>query len=84
MLVALDLVDLSQSGFVVDPRYYRNGWADCPKILGRASAVDALIRAKQKLPQGWNFKVWDMYRTREVQVRMIGSFRNRIREAHPK
>lgn len=78
-----DLVDLSDYRFVIEPRYFALGWTDCRIIMGRRSAVQALVKARTCLPPGWNFKVWDMHRTREVQVAMIKSFRERIRSKHP-
>ncbi len=77
------LVDLSRRGFVIEPRYFFWGWSKSPKILGRASLVDALVRARKHLPKGFNFKIWDCQRPRSVQILMLKSFVRRFRAAHP-
>jgi D-alanyl-D-alanine dipeptidase len=77
-------VDVSKHGFVVEPRYYFFGWSTSPVILGRESAVKALVKARSYLPKGYNFKVWDFKRTRQVQLIIIDSFRKRLKLLHPK
>jgi zinc D-Ala-D-Ala dipeptidase len=76
-------VDVSEYGFVIEPRYYYYGWSRSDKVLGRAGAVQALIKAKRYLPKGWNFKIWDMQRPRYVQIQMIESFHRRLKVEHP-
>ncbi|MGE5392936.1 MAG: M15 family metallopeptidase [Candidatus Saccharibacteria bacterium] len=77
------LISLEKFRFVLEPRYFMQGWATTSGILGRDSAVIALLKARLLLPAGYNFKIWDMHRSREVQIRMIISFRDRIRSEHP-
>jgi D-alanyl-D-alanine dipeptidase len=77
-------VDLSKFGFVVEPRYYFFGWSQEPRVLGRASAVQALKRAEKLLPKGYRFKIWDMQRPLYVQVNMIDSFRRRFKSENPR
>jgi zinc D-Ala-D-Ala dipeptidase len=76
-------VDLVEHGFVVEPRYYFNLWTRERRVLGRASAVKALFRAQKHLPKGFKFKVWDMQRPLYVQLKMIESFRRRLRIMYP-
>jgi zinc D-Ala-D-Ala dipeptidase len=77
------LVDLAKHKFVVEPRYFFFGWTREPRILGRAGAVKALLRAQKFLPKGHRFKIWDMQRPRYLQLNMIASFRRRFRVAYP-
>jgi zinc D-Ala-D-Ala dipeptidase len=74
----MKFVDLEKYGLLVEPRYYYFGWTKEPRVLGRKSAVKALLRAQKLLPKGYKFKVWDMQRTRDVQIKMLGSFKRRI------
>jgi len=77
------LADIRRFGLLAEPRYFQFGWTNDPRILGRDTAILALLRAQLDLPPGLKFKVWDMQRTREIQLAMIESFRLRIKEAHP-
>ncbi len=79
----MQYVDLSEHGFVLEPRYYFYGWSSSPKIMGRASLVDALVCARSHLPNGFNFKIWDVKRRRRTQTLMRNSFRRRLRMAYP-
>lgn len=76
-------VDIAPFGLSVDPRYHKEGWTEDARILGRESAVKALIRAQNALPEGYKFLVWDFQRTLEVQLKMIASFRVRFKTEHP-
>lgn len=76
-------VDLAQYGFVIEPRYYIFGWARSPRLLARESLADALVEARSFLPKGYNLKIWDGARSRATQIRMIESFRRRLRATHP-
>lgn len=79
----MKFVELSKYGFVIEPRYYYFGWSKSGKILGRSSAVKALLKARALLPKGYNFKIWDMRRPRSVQLAMIQSFVRRFKVEHP-
>lgn len=80
----LKFVDVKKYGFAVEPRYYFYGWEKFPAIMGRESAVKALIEAKKFLPRGFNFKIWDCKRARNVQFLMQKSFERRLKLAYPK
>lgn len=79
----MKFVDLSKYGFVIEPRYYYFGWSKTGKILGRNTAVKALVKARTLLPKGYNFKIWDMQRPRAVQLSMIQSFVRRFKVEYP-
>ena len=80
----MQFVDLSKHQFVIEPRYYYFGWAASHKILAQQELAGALRRAKDLLPPGYNFKVWDCKRPRIVQLKMLDSFRRRIKQLYPK
>lgn len=75
-------VNVAEYGFVAEPRYYFFGWAKSSKIMGRASAVKALARAKRFLPKRYTFKIWDCKRPYAVQALMIESFKKRLRQLY--
>ena len=76
-------VDLSSYGFVLEPRYWFFGWSRTPNLRLRLTVADQLAQAREALPKGFNFKVWDGYRTYTTQVLMIASFRKRLACANP-
>lgn len=73
-----EYVNVKDYGFICEPRYYFFGWSKSPKILARISVVKALVKAKKLLPKGYNFKIWDCFRSYRVQELMIKSFQKRI------
>jgi len=79
----MKFVDLKNYKFVLEPRYYFYGWSSSSRILGRVSAVKALVKARTFLPEGYNFKIWDCYRPRRIQIKMLESFRKRLHIIYP-
>ncbi len=79
----MKFVDLKKYHFALEPRYYFYGWSKSKKILGRPSAVRALARARDFLPSGYNFKIWDGQRPLKVQLNMLASFRRRLQLLQP-
>ena len=79
----MPLTDLSPYGFVLEPRYWFFGWSRTPRLFLRKAVADQLARARETLPKGFNFKVWDGFRTYRTQVLMIASFRKRLACANP-
>jgi D-alanyl-D-alanine dipeptidase len=82
--VPIKYVEASRHGFIVEPRYFFFGWTKSSKILGRESALKALVKARRFLPKGYNFKIWDCKRTYQVQACMMESFLRRLRLLYPK
>ncbi len=80
----LKFVEVKKYGFLIEPRYFYFGWSKSPKVVARLSAVKVLVQAKKLLPAGYNFKIWDAQRSREVQIKMIDSFRRRFTVEQPK
>ena len=80
----MKLVDLAKFKFVTEPRYYFYGWTRESRVLARESVAKRLVAARQFLPAGFNFKIWDGYRTLEVQLKMIENFRRRFKHVNPK
>jgi len=80
----MKFIDVKKCKFTVEPKYYFFGWTKSAKILGRESAVKALIKARKFLPKGYNFKIWDCKRPLKVQLAMLKSFKRRLSLLYPK
>lgn len=61
------LVRLDFEEFVLEPLYFEWGFSNTKFIQLREGAVECLRKAKTRLPKGWNFKIWDGFRTLETQ-----------------
>ena len=77
------LINLKKHGFVIDNRK-RNDWARSKKIFIRSSVAQALLRARELLPEGNNFKIWDGKRSIEDQRRIIKICEKDFKRKHPK
>ncbi len=81
--VILKLVDLAGYGFGVEPRYYFYGWSKMKSCFARISVAKRLLLAKKYLPKGYNFKIWDSFRTKATEKLLRISFRKRLENLHP-
>ncbi|HAU39806.1 MAG: D-alanyl-D-alanine dipeptidase, D-alanyl-D-alanine dipeptidase [Candidatus Peregrinibacteria bacterium GW2011_GWF2_43_17] len=78
-----ELIDVRKFGFLSDPSYFKAGISDNDVVTAREGVLRRLLDAKKELPQGWNFKIWDGYRTLGTQtVLYLGLYKNIIRK-HP-
>lgn len=77
------VVDLGEYGFVIASRSHAKGWTDDPRLFGRIGAVQALVKAREALPDGMNIKVYDGWRPWTLQKRSAAAARIKIAEAHP-
>ena len=79
----LKIVDLKDYNFLIEPRYYFYSWSNLKSCYARFSVVKRLLLAKKYLPKGYNFKIWDGFRTRKTQRLMRLSFKKRLENLHP-
>ncbi len=77
------LVDLNKDEFVLEPMYFNWGFSETPKIELRTGTLYKLREAKKNLPKGYNFKVWDAFRTLKVQKILYDDYYNRLKKEHP-
>ncbi|HUT62276.1 MAG TPA: M15 family metallopeptidase [Phycisphaerae bacterium] len=77
------LVDLGGYGFVIQHDSCRDGLCDDPRCLARKPVAEALVGARQALPEGHNFKVVDGWRPWPVQEATARRVEQKIRLAHP-
>ena len=74
---------LSASEFVLSPMYYRWGFSDTEVIELRSGLIEKLRSAKKSLKTGWNFKIWDGYRTLHTQGLLYEDYWNRLKKENP-
>ena len=77
------VVDLADYGFVIASFSHEKGWTDDPRLFGRIGAVQALVKAKEALPDGMNIKVRDGWRPWSLQEVAAAAARVKIAAAHP-
>lgn len=77
------LVELSEEDFVLDFNYYKKGFTNEKKALVRKTAREKLLDAARNLPKGYKFKIYDAWRSKQTQQKMINWFVNQIRTEHP-
>lgn len=61
------LARLGFDEFVLEPLYFEWGFSNKKSIQLREEVVARLRKAKTRLPKGWNFKIWDGFRTLKTQ-----------------
>jgi len=76
-----ELVDVRRFGFLSDPIYFKAGISDNDILTAREGVLMKLSLAKKELPRGFNFKIWDGYRTLKTQtILYLGLYKNIIRK----
>lgn len=78
------LVSLKERGFVISSQYYLQGMSGAAKdCYVRKTAADMLEKAREYLPKGYNFKVFDGYRPIKIQQELWDYFRSDIANSNP-
>ena len=77
------LADPREFGFLIEPMYYKQGLTDRDEVLVREGVLKRLQVAKDRLPEGMNFKIWDGYRSLKVQTVLYVDFYKKIIRRQP-
>lgn len=77
------LVEYELEEFVLEPMYFKWGFSEIEKIENRSGVIKKLREAKKLLPAGWNFKIWDGYRTLKVQKLLYDDYYKRLKAKNP-
>jgi len=77
------LRDPREFGFLIDPMYYKEGFTDRNEVLVREGILNRLQIAKERLPKGLNFKIWDGYRTLKTQTILYTGLYKKIIRRRP-
>ena len=68
-------------GIIIDMKYPKLGMKNAiNKCLVRKEVLDMLLDAKNNLPDGYTFKIWDAYRPFELQKELYYKYKNQIIE----
>jgi len=76
------LLDLSQFDFILEPQYFNQGLSPTAKMYLRESVVKKLLAVQQKL-QKYKLKIWDGFRSREVQRNIYQKFWDDLKKKNP-
>ena len=76
------LVDLAGFGFEIEPAYYKSGLSDFPEIYLRKKVAELLAAVRDGLTP-LNFKIWDGWRSREVQHKIYMKYWKTMESEHP-
>lgn len=77
------LMGYSSDEFVLEPMYFKWGFSEIEKMENRTGVVKRLREAKKLLPKGYNFKIWDGFRTLKVQKILYDDYYERLAREHP-
>ena len=78
-----ELEILSPNEFNLSPMYFRWGFSDSEVIQLRSGIVKRLRKAKKNLNKGWNFKIWDGYRTIYTQGLLYKDYKKKLEKENP-
>jgi D-alanyl-D-alanine dipeptidase len=76
------LVNLIHYGFELEPAYYNVGLSETPIIYLRESVAERLTTVREELAP-LNFKIWDGWRSREVQHKIYFNYWKKMEIEHP-
>jgi len=78
-----DLVDLNGYDFILDAKYFNQGLSSDSKIYLRKLVADKLSKIQQNFNGKYRFKIWDGYRSREVQNNIYQKFWKELKLKNP-
>ena len=76
------LEDVSGYGLLVEPMYFEQGLSKDSRILLRSGVIKKLVEAQDKL-KIYKFKLWDGFRSREIQDAIFQQFWNETKNKNP-
>lgn len=76
------MVSLDKYGFIIEPKYFQKKVSDDDRLFLREEVVKKLVRIQKKL-KPLKFKIWDAFRSRDVQNNIYQEYWNKFKTAHP-
>lgn len=76
------LVDLAKFGFVLEPKYFEEGLSSESKMFLREGVAQKLLKIQQSLG-GLRLKIWDGFRSRDVQNNIYQNYWEEVKKVHP-
>lgn len=77
------LIEFDEKEFILEPMYFKWGHTNDPTMKARESVIKKLREARKNLPKGYNFKIWDGFRTLKVQKILYDDYYERLKKEHP-
>jgi zinc D-Ala-D-Ala dipeptidase len=77
------LLLLKNGDFLLEPSYFNQGFCESDEIKLRESVVRRLEKARELLPDGYDFKIFDGYRLLDTQEKLFSRLYNHYREHNP-
>lgn len=77
------MVDIANYPFLAVPMYYQQGLSNTPKLYTRRTIAEKLLVLQQTMLQEYQFKIWDPWRSRQVQANIYNKFWQELRVQHP-
>lgn len=78
----MDLVDVQTYGFQIDLTG-NSKYSDERTFYVNKPVAEALLRAKELLPDAYNFLIKDGFRTLEIQKKIVEKTERELQESHP-
>ena len=76
------LVQLKKTEFILEPKYHLQGLSDDPRIFLREGVYLKLLSAQKSL-KPYRFKIWDGWRSRDVQEALYTDLKTKFEKQHP-
>ncbi len=77
------LVQLDPTEFELRPQYFKQQLTDDASIWLREGVVEKLRAVKAMLPPGWTIRIWDGWRSMELQTRLYDRLISQLRQDDP-
>lgn len=78
----MELVDVQEYGFFVDTELSKK-YSNADTFFLNRPVLEALLRARDTLPNSYTFLIKDGYRTLEIQKKIVAQSENEFKESHP-
>ena len=76
------MVDLSEYDFILEPKYFQLGLSPTPAMYLREGIVQKLLKIQKSLAP-LRLKIWDAFRSRDVQNNIYQKYWKEFKSAHP-
>ncbi|MFA5947692.1 MAG: M15 family metallopeptidase [Candidatus Gracilibacteria bacterium] len=76
------MVDLAKYGFIIEPKYFKQKLSSESRLFLREKTAEKLAKI-QKSIKPLKLKIWDAFRSRDVQNNIYQKFYKEIKSAHP-
>lgn len=77
------MVDVSNYPLLAVPVYYNQGLSETPQLYTRRTIAEKLVALQQTVLAGYQFKIWDPWRSRQVQGNIYNKFWQALRATNP-